>query len=62
MGNRGHNAGGYAWMRWVECRLCGRRFPIGKRNPRRECANTATCAARQKRREAAKVVFHGEGR
>jgi hypothetical protein len=36
MGNRGHNAGGYAWMDWRTC-ACGRKFIIGKRNPQRRC-------------------------
>lgn len=47
MGLHGFNAGGYAYMEWVQCRLCGRKFPIGKHNERRECSNKITC---QKRR------------
>lgn len=52
MGDRGFNAGGFAYMDWVVCRKCGRKFPIGKRNPRRICARREKCEARQKRKAA----------
>lgn len=37
MGNRGYNAGGFAYMIWVKCYLCGKKFIIGNHNPRRIC-------------------------
>ncbi len=52
MGNHGFNAGGFAYMDWVHCRLCGRKFPIGKRNKRRVCWDEAKCDARQARQKA----------
>lgn len=53
MGDRGHNAGGFAWMQWVQCTECGCKFPIGQRNPRRVCSNRAKCAARKTKRASA---------
>jgi hypothetical protein len=47
MGNRGYNAGGFAYMPRVQCVLCGRTFPIGKSNPRRTCLNKKACEARR---------------
>lgn len=55
MGNRGHNAGGFAWMPRVACTTCGAIFPIRNANPRRVCANVGKCDARVARK-AAKVV------
>jgi len=47
MGDHGVNAGGFAYMDWVICRLCRRKFPIGRQNSRRTCSNQATCRQRQ---------------
>lgn len=47
MGDRGHNAGGYAWMKWVVCTKCGCKFIIGKGNERRTCTSEAACAKRR---------------
>lgn len=46
MGDRGFNAGGFAYMLWVKCERCGKKFPIGRQNPRRECLDKAKCEAR----------------
>ena len=51
MGDRGFNAGGYAYMKWVQCTMCGRKFPIGNSNPRRTCSNKKTCESRQRKRK-----------
>lgn len=31
MGDRGFNAGGFAYMTWVKCPKCGRNYPLGRR-------------------------------
>jgi ribosomal protein S27AE len=54
VGDRGFNAGGWAYMKRVKCPRCGWSFLIGNRNPRKTCANKAKCDARRakkKRRE-----------
>jgi hypothetical protein len=58
MGDRGFNAGGFAYMVDVTCAKCGRRFKIGRRTlaafkARREpatCMDPVKCAARAARR------------
>ncbi len=52
MGDHGFNAGGFAYMDRVQCRLCGRKFPIGRSNKRRECSDRGKCEARQAKLKA----------
>jgi hypothetical protein len=59
MGSRGHNAGGFAYMDWVVCVKCGRKFPIGKRNTRRVCSDKKKCEARQEVRSIGCVGRRG---
>lgn len=54
MGDRGFNAGGFAYMDWVVCRKCGCKFPIGRQNKRRTCSNRKRCETRQQRAAEAK--------
>ncbi len=51
MGNRGFNAGGFAYMPIVQCTECGARFRIGNKNPRRYCLNKIKCKIRRQKRE-----------
>lgn len=52
MGDRGFNAGGFAYMKWIHCAKCGRKFPIGRRNTRTVCSNEADCQKRAARKAA----------
>lgn len=63
MGDRGFNAGGWAYMLRVWCSRCGFSYLIGKRDPlvmerdtsrpTRPCSNQMKCAERQKSKEMA---------
>lgn len=57
MGARGYNAGGFAWMDWVTCPICGARRPLGRvamENPKNHvCPDRDKCA---KRRESGKYL------
>jgi hypothetical protein len=60
MGNRGFNAGGWAYMRRVWCPLCGWSFLVGIHDdrtydtdtdrPKRVCNRTEKCRERQRQK------------
>lgn len=60
MGDRGFNAGGWAYMRRVWCPLCGLSYLTGNRNPsvydrdtdrpKRVCSNKTKCELRKRKR------------
>jgi len=50
MGDRGFNAGGFAWMEIITCPHCGARRPLGKDAIKAgflRCPNKEKCAARK---------------
>lgn len=49
-------------MERVACTLCGAKFPIGRGNPRRACADVQACDTRRARRadEEVKSATRGE--
>lgn len=54
MGDRGFNAGGYAYMTPVKCPRCGKAYLVGHlrlREGRVHCMNREKCAARKAKRE-----------
>ena len=50
MGDRGKNAGGFAYMKRVLCPLCGVNHPVGRddfESKQWQCGNKAKCEIRQ---------------
>lgn len=51
MGARGYNAGGFAWMDWVTCPLCGAKRPLDREMRQKpemhKCPSKKDCAKRQ---------------
>jgi hypothetical protein len=68
MGNRGNNAGGFAYMPMVSCERCGRKFKLGIHTIESmksmglpiECGNKFICAARVKRAASARARDRGD--
>jgi hypothetical protein len=59
MGDRGFNAGGFAYMPIIQYVRCGAKFRIDNKDPRRECANREKCDRRRNRKAGEKEAIDG---